>query len=315
MQLTAADSSAITAAAAHLRAGRLVAFPTETVYGLGADAANDDAIRAVFAAKGRPADNPLIVHGADRAMLEAFAVFDERARTLAQACWPGPLTLVLPARPGVSELLRAGLPTVAVRVPDHPLAIALLREAGPLVAPSANRSGRPSPTTAAHVRADLGDAVALVLDGGACRVGIESTVLDLSGPVATILRPGVLTAGELSTILGASVADADGAHDDAPRAPGVKYRHYAPAIPLRLIIANEPPVVEHATTHVLTTAANRTGFPGARITELTEAALYDALRHAEQSGAAEVLVYARPGELAEGLLDRLRKAAAGTAPA
>jgi L-threonylcarbamoyladenylate synthase len=301
------DARAIERAAALVAAGHLVAFPTETVYGLGAAARNEDAIRAVFRAKGRPADNPLIVHGADRVALEEFAVFDERARAVADALWPGPLTLVLPVRTGVSPLVTAGLPTVAVRVPDHPLALALLRATGPLVAPSANRSGRPSPTTAAHVRSDLGVEVALILDGGACRVGIESTVLDLTGPTPTILRPGIIDATVLQPLVGplmfVGAADAE-----VPRSPGMKYRHYAPSIPVHLVIAAAPPSVDDG-TYVLTPAPNVGRFPRAMCAELTAATLYDELRRAEESGAASVLVFARPGELGEGMLDRVRKAA------
>jgi L-threonylcarbamoyladenylate synthase len=301
------DTRAIERASALIAAGHLVAFPTETVYGLGADARNEDAIRAVFRAKGRPADNPLIVHGADVAALQAFAVFDERAHAVAARYWPGPLTLVLPVREGVSPLITAGLSTVAVRVPDHPLALSLLRVAGPLVAPSANRSGRPSPTTAQHVRDDLGAEVALVLDGGACRVGIESTVLDLSGASPTILRPGIVGALELGVLLGATL-EAASAGTTAPRAPGMKYRHYAPTIPVELVLADAPPAVG-PTTFVLTPASERAAFSGATAA-LSEATLYDELRRAELSGASSILIYARPDTLGEGMLDRIRKAAA-----
>jgi len=228
--------------AALLRAGRLVAFPTETVYGLGGDATNDRAVAAIFDAKGRPRFNPLIAHVADIDAASRLAVLDDRATRLARAFWPGPLTLVLPRRGDspVSLLASAGLDTVAVRVPAHPVAQRLLRAAGrPIAAPSANRSGRVSPTTADHVRAELGDRVALVIDGGPCRVGIESTVLDLGGGDRhpALLRPGAVTREALEPLVG-PLADAPAAaltdEDAAPRAPGMLASHYAPSLPVRL---------------------------------------------------------------------------------
>jgi L-threonylcarbamoyladenylate synthase len=201
-----ASPAAIAAAAARIRKGDLVVFPTETVYGLGADAGNDSAVAAVFAAKGRPRFNPLIVHVADLAAARAIAVVDARAEALAARFWPGPLTFVLPRREdaALSRLVSAGLDTVAVRAPDHPLAQALLRAAGvPIAAPSANPSGRLSPTRAEHVAAsELGGRVAMILDGGPCRVGIESTVVDLSGGEVTILRPGGIEASAIAAVLG-----------------------------------------------------------------------------------------------------------------
>src|ERR1700726_4585587 len=190
------SAAAIASASALLRAGRLVAFPTETVYGIGGDAANDHAVAAIFAAKARPRFNPLIVHVRDLADAETLAVFNSWARHAAARFWPGPLTLVLPRQPsaGLSLLASAGLDTVAVRAPAHPVAQALLREAGhPIAAPSANRSGHVSPTAAAHVAGELGGLVDLILDGGNCPVGLESTVLDLSGAVPALLRPGAVT--------------------------------------------------------------------------------------------------------------------------
>lgn len=304
------DARAISEASALLRAGRLVAFPTETVYGLGACAADPTAIESVFVAKGRPADNPLIVHGADVSALERYAVFDERARRLAARFWPGPLTLVLPAHADVSPLITAGLPTVAVRIPDHPVALALLVAAGALVAPSANRSGRPSPTTAAHVRADLGPRVSMVLDGGPCRVGIESTVLDVSRPTPMILRPGIISATEIERVLEVPLASVRYDDEVAPRAPGMKYRHYAPSIPVRLVIAVTPPSADPH-TFVLTTRAHVAAFDTAVVAELTEATLYRELRRAERGDVTSVLVYAAPDELSAGLLDRVRRAANG----
>ena len=228
-----AGASAIAEAAALLRAGRLVAFPTETVYGLGGDASNDRAVAQIFAAKGRPRFNPLIVHVAVPEEAETVAVFNERARRLARHFWPGPLSLVLPRREqsGVSLLASAGLDTVAVRAPDHPVAQALLRKTGrPVAAPSANRSGRVSPTEAAHVAEELGDEVALILDAGPTRVGLESTVLDLSGEIPTLLRPGATAIEELEPLLGRIETGASG----TPRSPGMLASHYAPLLPLRL---------------------------------------------------------------------------------
>jgi len=236
-RIVPASPHAISRAAGLLRAGKLVAFPTETVYGLGADATDDPAVARIFAAKGRPRFNPLIVHVPDLAAAEAIAEFNTRARDVARRFWPGPLTLVLRRRDdsGISLLACAGLDTVAVRVPAHPVAQALLRETGrPLAAPSANRSGRVSPTLAAHVAAELGGRVALILDGGACPVGVESTVLDFSGalPAPVLLRPGGVTREELARSLGWFAAvEADPA---APRSPGQLPSHYAPRLPLRL---------------------------------------------------------------------------------
>ena len=230
-----AMKEAITRAAELLRDGQLVAFPTETVYGLGGDATSDAAVAAIFVAKGRPRFNPLIVHVPGRVEAETIAVFDDRAREAAQRFWPGPLTLVLPRRADcrVSLLASAGLDTIAVRAPSHPVAQALLRATGrPLAAPSANSSGRISPTEAAHVAAELGERVALILDGGSCAVGLESTVLDLSGPTPTLLRPGGATLERLTEVLGSiAVSESD---PKAPRSPGQLASHYAPHLPVRI---------------------------------------------------------------------------------
>src|SRR5262252_5107144 len=190
-----ADAQTIIRAAELLRAGRLVAFPTETVYGLGGDATNERAVAEIFSVKGRPRFNPLIVHVPGLVQAEDFAVFNAAAHRATARFWPGPLSLVLPRREGcgLSLLASAGLDTVAIRVPDHPVAQALLRATGrPIAAPSANRSGRVSPTEAAHVAEELGDDVVLILDGGPTQVGLESTVLDLSGAVPALLRPGAV---------------------------------------------------------------------------------------------------------------------------
>jgi L-threonylcarbamoyladenylate synthase len=229
-------AAAVAEAAALLRGGELVAFPTETVYGLGADATDGRAVAAVFAAKGRPRFNPLICHYAEAGAAFADVAVDARARALAERFWPGPLTLVLPRRPEcrVDLLTGAGLDSLGVRVPGHPLARALLRAAGvPVAAPSANPSGAVSPTTAAHVLEGLAGRIAAVLDGGACPVGVESTVLDLTGGRAALLRPGGVPAEAIEAALGGPLGRA-AAPGEAPRGPGMLASHYAPALPLRL---------------------------------------------------------------------------------
>ncbi len=216
-----------------LRQGQVVAFPTETVYGLGADALREDAVRASFAAKERPADNPLIVHVADRRQLEGLCRVTDTAEKLMDAFWPGPLTLLLEKTLAVPEVTTAGLPTVAVRCPQHPVALSLLRQCGlPIAAPSANRSGRPSPTKASHVYEDMRGRIPLILDGGDCRVGVESTVLDLSGETPCILRPGAVTAEDIARVAGGCRVAASVMHPlrEGESAPytGMRHRHYAP---------------------------------------------------------------------------------------
>jgi L-threonylcarbamoyladenylate synthase len=301
----------VSVAARLLRDGEVVAFPTETVYGLGADALNSDAIAAVFTAKGRPSDNPLIVHVASVAEIDLCGVMNERGLRLARAFMPGPLTLVIPAHESIPSIARAGLPTVAVRVPAHPVAAALIARSGPLVAPSANLSGRPSPTTAQHVCDDLNGRIAAVLDGGPCQIGIESTVVDVSGDDVVILRPGYVSSGAIEQLLGEKVFMADAnAGTSAPRAPGMKYRHYAPSIPVRLIIASEPPhPAPGRRSLVLTTPDHRQQFTGDDVRLLSESSLYAQLREAERMGVDEIIVFAQPGELDAGLMNRLRKAA------
>ena len=223
-----------------LRAGRLVAFPTETVYGLGGDATNERAVAEIFAAKGRPRFNPLIVHVPGLAEAEALAVVDDRARNVVARFWPGPLTVVLQRRGdcGLSLLASAGLDTVAIRAPAHEVAQALLRETGrPLAAPSANRSGRVSPTEAAHVFEELGERVSLILDGGRTQVGLESTVLDISGETPALLRPGGVTLEQLTRLLG----PVDVSANDSPKSPGMLASHYAPLLPLRLEVVRASP--------------------------------------------------------------------------
>ncbi|CAM3766825.1 L-threonylcarbamoyladenylate synthase [Alkalicoccus chagannorensis] len=234
------DSPAIQEAASLLRRGEVVAFPTETVYGLGASARMDEAVEAVFTAKGRPVDNPLIVHLAEAEDVDTWTTsVSEEARQLIRMFWPGPLTLILPHNGLFSENVTAGLSTVGLRMPDHPSALALIRASGePLAAPSANRSGRPSPTTAQHVYDDLHGRIAGIVDGGATGVGLESTVLDCSGPVPVLLRPGGVTQAELESVVGPIDVDPSlfvtGDVQD-PKSPGMKYRHYAPESPLTLV--------------------------------------------------------------------------------
>jgi L-threonylcarbamoyladenylate synthase len=234
-QILVPDHEGIVSAAALLRAACLVAIPTETVYGLAADATSEPAVAAVFAAKGRPDFNPLICHYPDAAAAATHVAFSPVAERLAQEFWPGPLTLVLPRRADcpVSARAGAGLPTLAVRVPAHPVARALLAACGfPLAAPSANRSGGVSPTTAAHVLADLHGRIAAVLDAGPCAVGLESTVLDLSGKAPRLLRPGGIPAEAIEACIGRLARGHT--PGGAPQSPGLLASHYAPSLPLRL---------------------------------------------------------------------------------
>jgi L-threonylcarbamoyladenylate synthase len=230
-------TAAIARAADHLRAGLLVAFPTETVYGLGADAANPDAVRAIFAAKGRPADHPVIVHLQHAEDIAQWTrSVPEAAKKLATAFWPGPLTLILPRAPHVSDIVTGGQDSVGLRVPSHPVARALLAAfGGGIAAPSANRFGRISPTTAQHVADDLGDAAASILDGGACAVGIESTIVAFAGEAPVLLRPGGIGVPALSRALGQPLREADGG---SPRASGTLASHYAPRTAASLVAAD-----------------------------------------------------------------------------
>jgi L-threonylcarbamoyladenylate synthase len=307
-------SSALDRAAALLRQGELVAFPTETVYGLGGDATSEAAVAAIFAAKERPQFNPLIVHVPDLAAAEKLASFDGRARSLARKFWPGPLTLVLKRAPDcpVALLACAGLDTLALRVPAHPLAQKLLREAGlPLAAPSANRSGHVSPTTAAHVMEELGGRIAALLDGGPCPIGIESTIIDLSGGEPMLLRPGGAGLEELEKILGPIARAQAGAQ---PRAPGMLERHYAPSLPLRLnaagvakteaLIAFGPKPLPGAARYI---SLSPTG-------DLQEAAsrLFAALRTLDNPAFSAIAVMPIPERgLGLAINDRLARAARG----
>lgn len=237
----AADPNAIATAAELLRRGEVVGIPTETVYGLAADACNVDAVHRIFDAKGRPQDNPLIVHIADfEQIYDIAAVVPDEAKALAEAYWPGPMTLILPKKEIIPMVTSGGLNTVGIRLPSHPIARAIIRAAGfPLAAPSANLSGRPSTTTAQHVMEDLNGKIAAVVDGGPCSVGVESTVVSLCGNVPRLLRPGGISLEQLEAVLGAVAVDRALREkiDDTETvsAPGMKYRHYAPKAPVTVV--------------------------------------------------------------------------------
>lgn len=226
-----------------LEANQVVAFPTETVYGLGANAKSDEAVKKVFEAKGRPSDNPLIVHiASEEQLIEIVEEIPERARKLMAEFWPGPLTLIMKKKPGkLSNLVTAGLDTVAVRMPNHPIALGLISASGlPIAAPSANTSGKPSPTSAKHVADDLVGRIAGIVDGGATGVGVESTVLDCTVQIPVILRPGGITFEQIEAVIGTVRQDVALKHKDAaPKAPGMKYTHYAPKAPLYLVKGNQ----------------------------------------------------------------------------
>ena len=327
--IAAATPAAIDAAAQQLREGKLVVFPTETVYGLGANALDGRAVARIFAAKGRPAINPVIVHVPDAEAAFALVRADDRARRAAEAFWPGPLTMILPRAPGcpVSDLCSAGLPTLAVRVPAHPAAQALLRAAGvPVAAPSANPSGTISATTPQHVADALGDAVDTILAGGACAVGLESTVLDLSGPAAAVLRPGAATVDDIAAALGVPVALDLGDHD-RPKSPGQMLRHYAPSVPLRLQAVDVAPGEALLAFGPIRFMGVRGGgaakdLPAGRLRNLSETGdLYEAaanlfrmMRELDAAGPAGIAVMNIPGTgLGVAINDRLRRAAAGSA--
>lgn len=231
-------------AARLLKDHEVVAFPTETVYGLGANALSTQAVQKIFQAKGRPSDNPLIVHIAHKEDLGSLVThIPEKAKKLMEVFWPGPLTMILPKKDGIAPEVTAGLDTVGVRMPDHPVALALISEAGlPIAAPSANRSGRPSPTTAEHVYEDLQGRVAGIVDGGATGVGVESTVLDVTVDPPMILRPGGVTKEDLERVIGPVKLDPGlTLEDEKPKAPGMKYQHYAPQGEMWMVMADSVP--------------------------------------------------------------------------
>ncbi len=314
-RLLAADAEGIAAAVEILRAGGLVAFPTETVYGLGADAANPRAVAAIYEAKGRPSFNPLIAHVADMAQARREGVFSPQAEKLAKKFWPGPLTLVLPLAPGstVCDLARAGLPSLGLRMPSHPVARQIIAAAGrPVAAPSANRSGHVSPATAAHVLSDLDGQIDAVVDGGACAVGVESTIVALLDNRPRLLRPGGVAREAIESLLGVELLGADESENKI-LAPGLLASHYAPGAAVRL--------------NALTLEPDEAGldfagrFSGSRQEivdlspsgDLAEAAanLFTALRKLDASGAKRIAVAPIPGHgLGEAIADRLRRAAA-----
>jgi L-threonylcarbamoyladenylate synthase len=322
------DIPLMTRAATILRAGGLVAFPTETVYGLGANALDERAVARVFEVKGRPRFDPLIVHVADVGAARRLAAdFPPKAQILAERFWPGPLTLVLPKMPAVSELVTAGCSTVALRIPDHPLAQELLRAADlPIAAPSANPFGRISPTTAEHVREQLGDSIDLILDGGPCRVGLESTVLQLTGDRQILLRPGGTALEEIVDLIGeVTVAPVDraGRESGGMVSPGTLARHYAPLTPLVLrpreaASAAEGAAMSGGRVGLLAFAACEEAASFARVEVLSpegnlrEAAanFFAALRRLDAAGLDLIVAELFPEMgLGRALNDRLRRAA------
>jgi L-threonylcarbamoyladenylate synthase len=318
MSLVEPTADSVAEAARLLRDGGLVAFPTETVYGLGGDATNERAVAAIFEAKGRPQFNPLISHVLDAASAKAFVKWNDQAERLAARFWPGPLTLVLPRAEGsaISLLATAGLDTVAIRAPSHPVAQALIRAAGrPVAAPSANRSGAVSPTRAEHVAESLGDRVPLILDGGPCLVGVESTVLDLSGNRPTLLRPGGATREAIEAAIGAiALSDAIPSGESARKSPGQLASHYAPSRPVRLEAAEVGPdegLLAFGPTApagaMLTLNLSPTG-------DLAEAAanLFAMLRALDRPGIGRIAVMPIPQRgLGLAINDRLRRASQG----
>ena len=317
----------IARAVALLKAGELLAFPTETVYGLGADARNAVAVEKIFSAKGRPADHPVIVHLPDVSHLERWAInIPVAAYRIAAAFWPGPVTLILQRHPDVPAIVSGGQTSIGLRVPNHPVALALLRAFNDgIAAPSANRFGRISPTTAQHVREEFGDAVKIILDGGACEVGIESTIVDLTGEQPQILRPGMISAEDIASVLGESVAAASTTDKKSPRVSGSLEAHYAPRTPLQLCSATA--IAEHMRV------AKISGEPIAVLAIDSESPqlenviwqtaapdvttfahdLYANLRKLDASNCARIVVQQVPTEDAwRAVADRLQRAAVGS---
>ena len=320
----------IEAAAAILRAGGLVGIPTETVYGLGANGLDPAAVRRIFEAKGRPQDNPLILHIPDPSWLERYCRdVPAAARRLAEQFWPGPLTMILPRRTLVPDEVTCGLETVGVRCPDHPVTLAIIRAAGvPVAAPSGNRSGRPSPTCARHMLEDMEGRIQAVVDGGPCGVGVESTIVDLTLPVPRLLRPGGLPLEALEAVLGHVDVDravtAPLSPGEKPRAPGMKYRHYAPRAPVTVVTGDGAATAAYirrqagANTGVICFGEYRDRFPGCTVRSIGPMGdrgeqarrVFDALRSFD--GTSVTAIFAQcPGEEGLGLAvaNRLKKAA------
>lgn len=325
-----ASNPQVVDAAHFLRENEVVAIPTETVYGLGGNAKSDEAVAKIFAAKGRPGDNPLIIHIAAKEQLELFvAEVPDKASRLMEAFWPGPLTIILKKKPGVlSEKATAGLDSVGVRMPDHPVALAVLKVCGlPIAAPSANSSGKPSPTTALHVLDDLQGKIAGVVDAGPTGVGVESTVIDCTESVPVILRPGGVTKEQLEAVIGDVRIDAALSNEkEAPRAPGMKYTHYAPNAPLYLVSGTKEFLQrlvdekrqEGLRVGVLTTEEAAGDYSAdfvlacGRRTELetVAAALYDTLRRFNQLGVEVIYSEMFPmSGVGHAIMNRLEKAA------
>ena len=325
--LTARD---IDQAAAILREGGLVGIPTETVYGLGANGLNPDAVRRIFQAKGRPQDNPLILHIPDGTWLERYCRnIPPAAHVLAQKFWPGPLTMVLRRRENVPNAVTAGLDTVGVRCPDHPVTLAIIRAAGvPVAAPSGNLSGRPSPTCAAHMAEDMDGRIEAIVDGGPCGVGVESTIVDLTTPIPRLLRPGGLPLERLEEVLGAVAVDravtAPLSAGEKPRAPGMKYRHYAPQAPVTVVTGEARRTARYIRQHtgdhtgVICFDEYRDQFPGCEVRTLGSSRdqgeqarrVFDALRSFDETGVDAIFAQC-PGDAGLGLAvaNRLKKAA------
>lgn len=324
---------ALTEAAAILRSGGLVAFPTETVYGLGGDATDSLAAQKIYHAKGRPSDNPLIIHIAEPAEAERYAVVNDTYYRLAEAFMPGPLTVILPKRPIIPKTVTGGLDTVAVRCPSHPLARALIRQTGvAIAAPSANLSGSPSPSCGEHVIRDLNGRIDAIIDGGSCEIGLESTIIQLNGSHATLLRPGAITADALRCVcesvdIAPAVTEMLAEHE-RPLSPGMKYKHYAPKIPLILLEGDEDCVhsflirAQNAERCVI--LCYHEEMPNLRNErlidigtrqDLSEQArrLFAALRHADELGGDVIYAHLPPQDgIGLALYNRLIRAAAHT---
>lgn len=298
-----------------IRGGGVVAFPTETVYGLGADARNPDAVKKIFELKGRPSDNPLIVHLAEPSDADEFASeIDADARTLINVYWPGPLTLIVRKKPDVPDIVSGGLPTVALRMPDHPVALELIQRTGPLVAPSANRSGRPSPTRPEHIREDFGDDLP-ILEGGQTEIGLESTVLDVTTKPFRLLRPGSITPAQILKETGIEVRPEQPVHGfEASRSPGVRYTHYTPDATVEWLSPDEPGLNDSAIPKekalLLTHTKKRSGYPFqvhfyGDFDQLARE-LYDRFRSADHRSLPYILIEPLPDDGSHPMISALR---------